>query len=331
MKPIFRYPYFFATLAWKSRTIGPTTRHFLSIPHTFWRSEIAEYPRRLVCRRQRTIVFSYFTGSGLVDQFKQDFDAAVDSCWAADSWSVNPLDDDDVNNRVRCFNSPAPQAYFALQRAFHLENDTESVLRTFSHQLKKGFKFAVYADAPVSDTLKWAIFPDGTPLETGWRLVEVNGAYNSTLEIAHRLLELSTEASQRHETIDPKSQDFLVQLAERRLDMTLGTDIRGRASADAAFCFALAGITNVLLFDALATITKVELKRIGKRASFPSKDILHMVERFAASGHRSPKVDEVYTLAAGILRLRGEYSHVSNALTQTDEKSHGVRGIVHSS
>ena len=77
----------------------------------------------------------------------------------------------------------------------------------------------------------------------------------------------------------------------------MGSDLRGRKSADACYNFALSGMTNAnsnsnansnhnsnRLFESLICIGIHELKRVGNRASFPPKYILQMMEKFAASG-----------------------------------------------
>lgn len=60
--------------------------------------------------------------------------------------------------------------------------------------------------------------------------------------------------------------------------------MRGRKAADAAFWFALSGVTSPIIFDHLVQISCYELRRFGKRSSCRAKDILHVVERIAASG-----------------------------------------------
>jgi hypothetical protein len=58
-------------------------------------------------------------------------------CWKATSCSVNPLDREYVNVLLRCFNSPAPQAYLAFQRTLDQSEDTFDVLQIFSYLLQE--------------------------------------------------------------------------------------------------------------------------------------------------------------------------------------------------
>jgi hypothetical protein len=126
-----------------------------------------------------------------------------------------------------------------------------------------------------------------------WETIRMDMDFPSTLSIAHHLLE-------RRQIYDPwttpknggddgavtnaYSSTLLVQEAVSRLDLTLGVDIRGRASADTAFVFAMAGVDHPELYRLLTRISYHELKRIGRRPSFPSKRILQIVEKLAASG-----------------------------------------------
>lgn len=87
--------------------------------------------------------------------------------------------------------------------------------------------------------------------------------------------------------------------------LTLGSDLRGRAAADACFNFALAGIQNSSrLFQNLLSIGIHELKRAGRRSSFPPKSILHIVEKFAASDVRGQYATELYQIAADCLEQK---------------------------
>ena len=61
-------------------------------------------------------------------------------------------------------------------------------------------------------------------------------------------------------------------------------ELRGRKASDAAFWFALAGVTSSIIFDNLIQITSFELNRFGRRSTCRAKDIFHIVEHIAASG-----------------------------------------------
>lgn len=88
--------------------------------------------------------------------------------------------------------------------------------------------------------------------------------------------------------------------------MTLGADLRGRASGDAAFQLALSGVQKSShLFNAFADIGIHELNRAGHRSSFTVKSILHLVERFAVCGMNSSSVLQMYFIAGVCLEKKG--------------------------
>ena len=92
--------------------------------------------------------------------------------------------------------------------------------------------------------------------------------------------------------------------------MTLGSDSRGRASADACFNFALAGVQNQSsLFENLLSISIHELTRAGSRSSFPPKSIVHIVEKVAASHViRGEDAIKLYCIAADCLEKKSYYN-----------------------
>ena len=103
-----------------------------------------------------------------------------------------------------------------------------------------------------------------------------------------------------------------------RLALTLGTDIRGRSAADAAFAFAMAGVTDDNMYRTLAVVAKQELERVGQRPSFRSKYILQMVEKLAACGLRHD-TSGVYRVAADCLASKKEHLEVFDMLSRPDE------------
>jgi SAM-dependent methyltransferase len=253
------------------------------------------------------------------------------ACWKADSWTVNAADDEEINQVIRCFNSPAPQVFFALQRALTLvsKNETpsqeqEEVLQTFSYMLKVGYRFTVRDALVSSSRLDWNIQKEDTELETGWTFIETNEDYQTTLEIAHQILDMATEASENHQRMDHEVVESLVDLAQKRLQWTLGTDIRGRTSSDAAFCFAMAGVTNQDLYSTLAIVAKLELIRMSKRPSFQSKSILQIVEKLAAAGLRGLLAKDVYRVAGKYLQQRGEVEEFADALNEFTDGKFGL-------
>ncbi len=94
--------------------------------------------------------------------------------------------------------------------------------------------------------------------------------------------------------------------SQLRIALTLGSDLRGPQSGDACFNFALAGVHNSTnsLFQNLVSIGIHELKRAGSRSSFPPKNILHIIEKFAASDVRKEYAMELYQIAADCLEKK---------------------------
>jgi tRNA G46 methylase TrmB len=84
--------------------------------------------------------------------------------------------------------------------------------------------------------------------------------------------------------------------------------LRGRKAADAAFWFALAGVTDTSLMESLANICAKELERFGSRPSCRPKDILHVMERLAAAGIRSTNA----VLQQAVLAALASKEHLLN-------------------
>ena len=275
--------------------------------------------------------------------------AAFQSCWEATSWTINASDDEEINQMVQCFNSPAPQAYFAFQRALSLqENSVEQTLKIFSYMLKDGHQFAIRQCNDDKNLVDWRIVPPNSSSTTskeadGWKLldnlpskssIESPFHFKNTLQIAHYVLELETEQESETMLLEQRVND-LVDLALHRLQFeTLGIDIRGRSAADAAFAFAMAGVTHPKLFQILAIITLQELTRIGKRPSFPSKNILQIVEKLAAAGMRSSQsqvVQDIFQLAADLLESKedaNQHQDIIRALRNGTFGFHSTRSLL---
>ncbi|GAX19571.1 hypothetical protein FisN_19Hh149 [Fistulifera solaris] len=66
--------------------------------------------------------------------------------------------------------------------------------------------------------------------------------------------------------------------------------LQGRKGADAAFWFALAGVTDENLFVLLTKVVCKELRRFGTRPSCRLKDVLSIAKRLAATGIRDDPV-----------------------------------------
>jgi SAM-dependent methyltransferase len=259
----------------------------------------------------------------------EDVQDAFAECYAATTSTVNGQDDEAINEILCCLNSPAPQAYFVLQRALN-ENikttrpqwGTERLLSMLSCLLKQNYRFAIRSNSASGGEIKkdgsddceldWNIVPRKMELKDGWRHVlddYGNHPFQSTLEIAHSALELATQASERDQPVNPIQLEKVVDTAIHRLEWTLGQDIPGRRSADAAFCFAMAGVVSPRLYRMLATIAQFELTRMGQRPSLASQIILQMVEKLAAAGLQGPDMERLYQVAADLLDLKGEKGH----------------------
>jgi len=100
-----------------------------------------------------------------------------------------------------------------------------------------------------------------------------------------------------------KTKQFVKRVMKRLL-LTQGTDIRGRKASDAAFNFAMAGITDLTLFESLVYITRMELVRTGHRSSTKVKDVLQMVEKLAASGVQGLEAEKLFDVAASCLEKK---------------------------
>lgn len=87
--------------------------------------------------------------------------------------------------------------------------------------------------------------------------------------------------------------------------LTMGSDLRGRTSADAAFQLALSGVEeNHQVFNSFIDVGIYELLRVGSRSSFQSKFILQMTEKFAASGIENTRMVGFYKIAGELLKAK---------------------------
>jgi len=154
---------------------------------------------------------------------------------------------------------------------------------------------------------------------------EVKG--QSVLNLAHAALGMAVSASERKASISSEQLDRLVHQAKDQLRRWSAVDdqirlskspstefelsfehlhslgsqksgdlaywnavengLSGRKAADAAFWFALAGVTDSELFELLTRVCTKEIERFGERPSCRAKDILTIAERIAAAGVRS--------------------------------------------
>ena len=292
------------------------------------------------------------------------------SCRDHSSSSFSPSDDDDDGCRrmimmqeiLPCFNSPAPHVYYAFISAMKLSTNTKDVLQIFSYMLKTPFEFQILKQQQQQEEetqfssivevgqhhhQQWRIVDtterqqlEHDDNDSEWEPIEPHSVFPNTLSIAQYMLDRAIDRNQLGNTDNEDHHDddieYLEELAVHRLRLTLGVDIRGRSSADAAFAFAMAGISSSSLYEMLAYISYHELNRIGRRPSFPSQYILQIVEKLAAAGVVSggEKVlgfessndvniaSEVYKLAADLLLQKKdseEHSETIQSLQAVDE------------
>jgi hypothetical protein len=207
--------------------------------------------------------------------------------------------------------SPAPQAFFALQRALREASCVEAAMNSCHFLVKYGFVFAVRRNMDSNDKQfrvgdDWHILPENIPIdENEWRVISRPESMQNALQIAKEALSYLEESSQRQEPLDEWKIKRTVDKLRCHLNLTLGTDIRGRTCADTAFNLALAGVTDDGLFKALSKITLLELCRVGKRPSRRGKDILQIVEKLAASGEMGGDAEKAFRFAAECVLEKG--------------------------
>jgi len=118
-------------------------------------------------------------------------------------------------------------------------------------------------------------------------------------------------------------------------------DLRGRKAADAAFWFALAGVTddedpttiihgssnqpNFSLFTALTCFCIHELQRFGKRSSCDVKYIVQMVERLAVAGIQGPVAEKLWKVAAECIDFKSQAQSSTISNTTLGQKSPSVK------
>ena len=154
----------------------------------------------------------------------------------------------------------------------------------------------------------WAIVSDfNDPID------QVSSKYidgESVLQLSHAALGLATLSAERGISLDLKKLDEIVLQALDRLNHTGPVELRGRKAADAAFWFALSGVSRRTspnaskLMTSLATITIDELQRFGFKSSCRAKDVMHIVERHCAAGINGDLLDQLSDVAADCLEAK---------------------------
>ncbi|EED94220.1 predicted protein [Thalassiosira pseudonana CCMP1335] len=240
---------------------------------------------------------------------------------------------DDVDEILEGLVSPAPESFHVIHRAFE-EINRRLVLDErvyffefpqFTNDLRALSSYLVKSEYALAlslhDSFRWKlvkrveggsciIFP------IGYHDVDDNDEMyhkHTTLQLSQMALELAT-SSQDDPDLLSKVHGIADQ-AEKRLMLTLGSDLRGRTSSDACFNFALSGVQNSnCLFQTLVSIGIHELVRVGRRASFTATNVLHMVEKFSSSDVRGELALELYNLSVGCLEAK---SFADDALIQS--------------
>jgi tRNA G46 methylase TrmB len=125
-----------------------------------------------------------------------------------------------------------------------------------------------------------------------WQLVQnvtISGLEGTTvLQLAHAALGLAIASSEQGVAVDTHQLNLLMDATKYRLAQTPAVymELGGRKAADAAFWFALAGVTSDEILQALASIAATELHRFGTRDSCRAKDVWQIIDRFTAAGVR---------------------------------------------
>lgn len=219
---------------------------------------------------------------------------------------------EDVDKVMEGLVSPAPESFYVLNSVIskinyhHLpRDDTFSPLDDLkalsSYLVKVKYAIELYLDI---DVYKWRLVPRENSKLGAIYPREFIREGNTELYHEHNTLQLSRIAldlaTNGHDSQILTKIQAIAGQAEKRLALTMGSDLRGPTSSDACFNFALAGLQHSCsLFRTLACIGVHELKRAGLRSSFQPKHILHMVEKFAACDIHGQHALDLYQ-AAGV-------------------------------
>jgi hypothetical protein len=282
---------------------------------------------------------SRFVSRPLEDEHGDHNVILFEECWAQTSWTVNPAGDDKIDVILQGLVSPAPQSFFVLQRILNKcrknlipeqQKRQEQDDIPYQHLPKVGFDLVVRDNAFSCDRsdlvhpgIDWSIQARGTKCKDGWTVIVNKGPLKSLPRLGTEILEMVMTTSD----LDDQNRDdenaiitTIVGRMENRLGLTLGTDVRGRAAADTAFLLALAGVVAPNLYRRLYKVVLLELQRVRDRPSRRSKDVLHIIEKVAASGACASdcyEVEQIYLEAASFLEERREHSDVVYRLRMT--------------
>jgi len=221
---------------------------------------------------------------------------------------------ENVDKNLEGLVSPSPESFSAIHSAMLRANaaistNIEDILALSRYLVKPNYTMELFHD---DEIIKWRMIQGGSvegvivdsniAVEEGGR--ELYHEF-STLQLSQMALEIATNTTNHDANLLSKIHE-VAQQAEKRIFLTVGSDLRGPQSADACFNFALAGVHNssTHLFQNLVSIGTHELKRAGSRSSFPTKSVLHIVEKFAASDIRKEDAMELYQIAADCLEKK---------------------------
>ena len=195
----------------------------------------------------------------------------------------NPHSDKKVDLILQRLLSPAPQSLFVIERALRQldsgilsssENRSrrcvQETLDQCSYLLKKGYHFCIqsrcqhhgfedYRTIMVHRPgVDWTIRHDQEDSTMEWEDVRPQQVYPSCRVMACEILDyVQTESDN---IIQDDVIDSMLDELEDHLNLTLGTDIRGRTAADTAFTVALAGVMWEEAFKKLLSVALLELE-----------------------------------------------------------------------
>lgn len=235
---------------------------------------------------------------------------AYDACWSYDSRQANPHKDTRIDKVLQGLKSPSPQGYYVIQRALTLLEDPIAAFDQCSHLLKDGFHFHIHRDCANADLIPgidWTIARESDlefQANLDWEIYRPKTELLSALQLSHEILECVVDASEEQYPIPVDEINALFTQLTNRLDITLGTDVRGRSSSDTSFNLAMAGISENDVFHKLLETSMQEIKRTHGRKK-NAKDIISIVERLAGSGIVGPRVEDLYRLAFSAKSVQG--------------------------
>ena len=252
-----------------------------------------------------------------------------EECWASDSWSVNPMNDPKVDDTLASLHSPAPQSYYVINRALQRAKSDEERLQVCNklaylvkenrtiifRKLDTPFSIDGSSSSLSSTGTYWKILPTNETKSSDFHSpqwicsFDASNKHNSgkatASDQASQILQYVTKQSEQGWMIDSNKIEEMIDSLENHIELTLGTDCRGRTSADVALLLALAGISRESIFDSLSCVARLEMQRLQHRTSRKAKDVVHTVEKLAASGTRGRNAIDLYRCALESKTMEG--------------------------